>query len=122
MDFIRKLINRIFAPSKPLDQWYEVKVDDEGVYISAEPHGRKPWSQQFRWDEVERVCFKAEGVDLSDGIYVFTSRRPESFVIPTEAKGGLEFWSEIIDRELFDAELAIEAASASSGIFCWPEE
>ncbi len=122
MKFLRNLIGRIFAPSKPLDEWFEVTFDDVEVYVNAAPPGREPWSQQFRWDEIERICFKAEGFDLSDGIYVFTSQRPESFVIPTEAKGGGRFWSEIIDRNLFDAELAIQAASATSGTFCWPGE
>ena len=121
MKFLRNLFARFLAPSRPIDQWFEVRFDDECVYVSASPPGREPWSQQFRWNEIERICFKAEGFDLSDGIYVFTSQRPESFVIPTEAKGGGRFWLEIIDRKLFDAELAIEAASALSGTFCWPK-
>jgi hypothetical protein len=58
---------------------------------------------------------------MSDGIYVFTTLRPESFVIPAEASGGAALWNEIVRRGLFDAELAIEAASASEGLFCWPE-
>ena len=56
----------------------------------------------------------------SDGIYVFTSERPQSFVIPTEADGGLEVWNELVRRGLFDAELAIKAALAEEGLFCWP--
>jgi hypothetical protein len=59
---------------------------------------------------------------VSDGIYVFTRERPESYVIPTEARGGGELWSEILRRKLFDATLAIEAASSTGGLYCWPSE
>jgi hypothetical protein len=68
------------------------------------------------------VCFKAEGLGVSDGIYVLTSARPESYAIPIEARGGAELWDEILRRKLFDAELAIETASATSGVFCWPPD
>jgi len=56
----------------------------------------------------------------SDEIYVFTTQRPESYLIPTEAKGGSELWSEIIRRGLFGPELAIKAASSVEGLFCCP--
>jgi hypothetical protein len=69
---------------------------------------------------VIRVCFKTEGPLASDGIYVFTSERPESYAILTEASGGTEFWSEILRRGLFDGNLAIQAASSNEGFFCWP--
>jgi hypothetical protein len=66
------------------------------------------------------VCFKAEGLEASDGIYVFTTLRPESFAIPVEASGGTALWREIVKRGLFSAELAVTAASATEGSFCWP--
>jgi hypothetical protein len=31
-------------------------------------------------------------------------------------------WGEIIRRDLFDAELAIKIASATEGLYCWPED
>jgi hypothetical protein len=65
---------------------------------------------------------KAEGLQASDGIYVFTSLRPESYVIPVEASGGLEFWNEIVRRRLFDAGLAVKVASLSEGLVCWPPD
>jgi hypothetical protein len=58
----------------------------------------------------------------SDGIYVFTRERPESYVIPVEASGGAHFFDELITRRLFGAELAIEAASTTEGLFCWPPD
>jgi hypothetical protein len=34
--------------------------------------------------------------------------------------GGPELLDELIRRGLFDAKVAIEAASATEGLFCWP--
>ncbi len=59
-------------------------------------------------------------MECSDGIYIFTQSRAEAFVIPTEAHGGQEFWAEILRRGLFDAELAIRAATSVAGDFWWP--
>ena len=100
--------------------WFRVTFDEEYVRLDVAPPARDPWTAQFAWTSVVRVCFKAEGLEASDGVYVFTSSRPESYAIPVEAAGGADFWSEIIRRRLFDAELAIEAATASEGLFCWP--
>ena len=58
----------------------------------------------------------------TDELYIFTSKREESYLIPIEADGALELWNEIIERELFNARLAIEVATGSKGLECWPEE
>jgi hypothetical protein len=105
---------------KPLREWFFVTFDEQAVHIRAEPPGEPAWSQSFQWDAVVRVCFKAEDMFISDGIYVFTTERAESYVIPTEARGGGELWSEILRRKLFDAALAIEAARSAGGLYCWP--
>lgn len=95
--------------------------DADVVRLRVSPPAPQPWSASFRWDAVTRVCFHAEGPEVSDGIYVFTRGRPEIFAIPTEAAGGAEFWAEVLRRGLFDPELAITAAGASRGLYCWPE-
>lgn len=107
---------------RPLRDWFQVTFDESRIYISAEPPGRDSWSQDFPWASIERICFKAEGPYASDGIYLFTSERPESYVIPTEADGGTKLWEEVLRRGLFDSELAIEAASSVAGMFTWPPE
>lgn len=107
---------------KPLREWFTVTFDDAVVALRAAPPGKEPWSQEFSWESVVRVCFQAEDLYLSDGIYVFTKQRPESYVIPTEALGGDELWSEIVRRGLFDAELAVQAARSLGGLFCWPPD
>ena len=100
--------------------WFRVTWDSEQVHLDVEPPGRSAWDASFPWSSVSRVCFKPEGLEASDGIYVFTTLRPESFVIPTEASGGAALWNEIVKRGLFSADLAVTAASAIDGIFCWP--
>jgi hypothetical protein len=106
--------------SAPISSWFTVEFDDDRVSLDVRPPRGEAWKQGFRWAQIERVCFKAQGPELSDGIYVFTSLRPESFAIPTDATGGPELWEEIIRRGHFDATLAISAASADTGKFCWP--
>jgi hypothetical protein len=101
-------------------KWYRVTWDSEAVSLDVAPPGSKPWKASFPWSSVSRVCFKGEGLGMSDGIYVFTRLRPESFVIPVESSGGQALWEEILRRRLFDAELAIQAAIAEEGLFCWP--
>jgi hypothetical protein len=110
------------ARPKPLDQWFFVTFDDQAIHVRAQPPGRTAWSQDVAWDSIIRICFKAEDLYVSDGIYIFTRERPESYVIPTEALGGAELWSEILRRKLFDARLAIEAAGSTGGLYCWPPE
>ena len=115
-------LKKIFAlrkPIGPLSDWFFVDFDEKGVTMRASPPGGEAWEQGFAWDRILRICFVAEPA-ASDGIYVFTHDREASYVIPTEATGGSELWGEILRRQLFDAELAIEAASAESGMFCWP--
>ncbi|KKK73365.1 hypothetical protein LCGC14_2894570, partial [marine sediment metagenome] len=50
-----------------------------------------------------RICFQTGDLYSSDELYIFIKDKKESFLIPMDAKGTLELWGEIIDRELFDA-------------------
>jgi hypothetical protein len=68
------------------------------------------------------VRLAAEGPTDSDGLYIFANRRPESWPVPIEAAGGADLLSELIRRGLFDAGLAIAAALAPRGQFCWPPD
>jgi hypothetical protein len=123
---LRLLLGRRAKPAagdaRKLENWYAVEWDEERIYRHVSAPGKEPWADSLAWKDVTRICFKAEVPELSDGIYLFTDRRLESYVIPTEAKGGSELWLEILRRRLFDAELAIEAASAVEGLFCWPKD
>jgi hypothetical protein len=100
--------------------WFVVTTDDQSVHLSVAPPGRHPWQAVLPWSCITRVCFAAEDAFLSDGIYLFTSLRPQSWVVPVEAVGGASLLGELVRRQLFDAGLAIRAMTALSGYFCWP--
>ncbi len=78
-----------------VNDWYTVEFDSVGVRLSASPPDGQPWTQELRWADVERVCFKAEDFTVSDGIYIFTNQRPESYAIPIQARGGQELWDSV---------------------------
>jgi hypothetical protein len=130
MNIFRRLISKLTdipssVPSSkpsPIAEWYAVEWDDEKVFRNVKPPGKEPWSDNLRWNDIVRVCFEANDFTQSDGIYIFTSQRKESYLIPMEASGGQELWNELITRHLFDPELAIKAATATSGLFCWPSD
>ncbi len=108
--------------TQPIENWFQVSFDDATISLDVHPSGKESWSAQIPWTDIIRVCFKAGDYISTDEIYIFTNQRLESYLIPAEATGGFEFWMEIIRRGLFDADLAIKAASAYNEILCWPEE
>ena len=104
-----------------LSEWFTVSFDDTHAHRDVRPPGGKPWADAFAFADVERVCIKTGDFLESDELYVFVRSRPESYVIPTEAGGGLDLLNELIRRGLFDAQLAIDAAlSTESELHCWP--
>jgi hypothetical protein len=100
--------------------WFAVTTDEQSIHLSVTPPGRPPWQAVLPWSCITRVCFAAEDALLSDGIYLFTSLRPESWAVPVEAVGGAALLEELIRRRLFDPGLAVRAMTALSGLFCWP--
>jgi hypothetical protein len=104
-----------------IPDWYQVRFDERGFYRAAQPPGQAPWDDFVAWEAVIRVCLEVEEFSGSDGLYVFTRDRPESYALPLEAAGGPELLGELVRRGLFDGPLAERAASAVSGLFCWPE-
>lgn len=102
--------------------WFVVACDEQSISLSVSAPGRPPWRAVLPWDCLTRVCFEAEGPLRSDTLYLFTSLRPESWVVPVEAVGGNELLQELIRRRLFDPGLAIKAMTALEGLFCWPAE
>lgn len=82
------------------------------------PPGGTPWPETIPWERIIRVCFQAGDWRGADAVYIFTDARPESYAIPIDAGSGQALWAEILGRELFDAELAIEAVMATNELFC----
>jgi hypothetical protein len=115
---VRTLASRRDPPR--LRDWFHVTWSDAAVELDVAPPGSDAWRASFKWSSVTKVCLQAEGSLASDGIYVFTADRPESYAIPTEADGGAGFWEEILRRGLFDSELAVTAAQSPGGLYCWP--
>ncbi len=106
-----------------ISDWYEVSFDDDFIHIKVEPPDRDEINASIRWDEIIRICFKTGGLYESDEILIFIRSRPESYLIPSEAFGGADLWGEIVGRDLFDATLAIKAATSPGGeLFCWPKD
>jgi hypothetical protein len=102
--------------------WFVVIIDDQSIQLSVTPPGRPPWRAILPWNSITGVCFEAEGPLVSDSLYLFTSLRPESWVVPVEAVGGTALLKELIHRRLFDPAMAISAMTADQGVFCWPDE
>ena len=103
--------------------WFKVSFNTDIITISIEKKARQPDVTEISWRKVIRICFVAGGIFDSDELLIFTNERPESYRIPMEAYGALDLWSEIIRRGIFDAELAIKAASSKEGeILCWPPD
>lgn len=108
--------------SKGLLHWYHVSFDDRSVRRRAEPPGRETWEDSLAWEDIVRVCFKTGDLFYScDELYIFTHRRPESYLIPMEAEGATGLLDEIVRRGLFDAEVLIKAAQTTEEkLFCHP--
>jgi len=108
--------------TQSLEDWFQVTFDDTMISLDAQPSDVEGWSAQILWNDIIRVCFKPGDYISTDEIYIFTNQRPDSYLIPVEASGGFEVWMEIIRRGLFDADLAIKAASTIEEVLCWPKE
>jgi len=103
-----------------LEDWYHVRFDEQVFRREVAPPGGESWSDQVPWRDIVRVCYMTRDALESDELYVFCSSRPESYVIPMEADGGLALLNELVRRELFPAQLAIEAAGSNGALYCWP--
>lgn len=105
----------------PLEDWFKVSFDEGKIALDVRPPGRQRWSAEINWSDIERICYETTDPMYPDDIYIFVKGREESYSIPTEAYGGMSLWFEIIDRKLFDAELAIAVATtAIASLHCWP--
>ena len=105
-----------------LDTWYHVSFDEEYVYRNVDPPDGERWKDKLRWEDIIRICYHPGGFLETDELYIFTNEREESYLIPLEADGVQELWGKILERNLFDAEMAIKLATMSDGLYCWPED
>lgn len=118
--FFREIKQRYFPKPRDLMDWYVVTFDDAHIYRDVQPPGGESFADQIAWADIIRICFEATDPMLSDDLYLFTSQRDESYLIPLDGQGGAALWLAILERGLFDHALAIKAASSHAGLFCWP--
>ena len=104
----------------PQNEWFEVTFDEVEIRLEVKPPGTAR-CETFQWQQIERICYRVEYLGVSDGIYLFLAQRDGSLAVPVDAKGGFQFWQEILRRNRFDTQLAIEVATAIDGTYCWPE-
>jgi hypothetical protein len=98
-----------------------VSYDATDVRVVAEHPADPRWNQSFCWSNIRRVCFKDGGMFASDIIYISLKHPDSVMVIPTQAKGGPEFFGALCDRGLFPEVIWRKAVGDSSGgMHCWP--
>ena len=106
---------------KPLKDLVSVDWDADSVMVKAHPPMSPDWNQQFRWQDIVRVCFKDEGMWSSDILFLTISGRDKPCVVLAESRGGAAFIGQLVDRGLFPVAISKRAiASSSGGMYCWP--
>ncbi len=98
-----------------------VEWDQDGFRLRALDPTKSEWNHDVRWDDIERVCFTAEGIAASDIIIVRLRSQTQSVIVPTEARHGTEFFEKLIENGLFPEPLWRKAlGSTNSATICWP--
>ena len=115
-------LRSIFAkPLAELSDWFWIEFDDNTVFVHANPPHNESWAYKFAWADVCRVCFEDGGLSQSDCLYVWIVGQEESFMLPTDASGGSEFFIELNRRGLFPDDLMKQAIGATDGgLYCYP--
>jgi hypothetical protein len=106
---------------KPLDELLAVEFDNACIKVLVLDRLDPAWNQEFVWTDITRVCFKDEGLYTSDSIIVELKGRARPVVVPTEAKGGSEFFGALTGRGYLPEEVWRRATGEANGaIHCWP--
>lgn len=109
--------------------WNAVSFDNEYVYRQGTlPTYRKFFikvnqkavQSNIKWSHISQVCFYSKGLYNPAEMKLVESFR-NTYIIPIDTKGGNELWTEIINRGLFDKELATEVMVSAIGEYCSPE-
>lgn len=74
-----------------MDQKLSIEFDDNRVRVVVLEQLEAAWNQEFRWSDIDRVCFKDGGLYSSDVILIELKGRQTPTVILTEARGGADF-------------------------------
>ncbi len=100
--------------------WYSISFNEQTISFDVRPPNLSPWNATIRWDEISRVCYKTGEFPEPDDIYIFVRNREHSYRIPSTATNAEDLWAEILRRDLFDAEVAVQLLTTSNEIQCFP--
>jgi hypothetical protein len=98
-----------------------VEFDDAEVRVSVLADLEAEWNQTFQWRNITRVCFEDGGMTSSDVVYVSLNDRQKPAVVPTDARGGHDFFGALCDRGYFPESVWRRAVGdTGGGLHCWP--
>lgn len=98
-----------------------VEFDDAEIRIRVIEGLGPEWNQTVRWSDIKRVCWKDGAMSSSDLIYLSQIEPNKVVVVPTEARGGHEFFGALCERNLFPERIWRRAlGDTSGGMHCWP--
>jgi len=108
--------------AKPIDELFEITFDDSIIKIRVSEELESASNQEIDWARIRRVCFKDGGMLSSDILYLSLDGPEQVVAVPTEAKGGSEFFGAICERGLLPEPVWRRAVGdTSGGLHCWPE-
>jgi hypothetical protein len=72
-----------------LCEWFRVWLNVTGIKLDVSPPRKATWQATIPWADITRVCYKVEVGLVSNGWYLFTKHRPESYAALVEAGGAM---------------------------------
>ncbi len=118
-----KLLKRLLRRKASLSDLLAVEFDDDDIRVIVLADLEDAWNQTFTWSNIRRVCFKDGGMMGSDVIYVSLLEPDKVCTVPTEAKGGTDFFGALCDKGYFpEAVWRRAVGDTSGGLHCWPED
>ena len=106
---------------KPANEMLAVEFDDTEIRVRVLEGLEPEWNQTIRWSNIRRICWKDGGISSSDLVYISQIEPDRVVVVPTEARGGHEFFGALCERDLFPEHVWRRAlGDTSGGTHCWP--
>ncbi len=117
--YVRATKFGLALPPKPLSEQLSVDFDDAQVRIRTPDGGDERWNQTFEWSDIVRVCFRDEGLDHSDLLFIELRGKPEPIIVPTKASGGSALFGALTARGIFPEEVWRNAVQHTT--IHWPQ-
>jgi hypothetical protein len=114
MNWLRELSRQ--RKSWLLKEWFRVCCSDDGVELDVIPPQGEAWRASIRWSEIQKVCIRAEDLELTEIHLLDPTGR---YVIPVHASGACELWDELRRRKIIGREFVTLAIAVEKGIHCW---